>query len=99
MSTDALPQVRISPDYSAPSPLWPSADETDALVSVDLLARLIAWQEGFDANFHWETGWRSEPAKVRWAEDADVLVAELREALEGKAELTVDLWPLSPRLT
>jgi hypothetical protein len=45
-------QVRLSPDYSEPSPLWPSVDETHALVSVDVLAKLITWQEVFDANFH-----------------------------------------------
>lgn len=30
----------------------------------------------------------------KWADDALLLEAELRKALEGKAELKVDLWPL-----
>jgi hypothetical protein len=90
-------KVRLSPDYSAPSPLWPSSDATDALVPRALLARLIAWQRHFDSNFRWNAGWTSEEAKTRWAEEAAVLEVEVRKALEGKAELTVDLWPLKPR--
>ena len=86
--------VRLSPDYSAPSPLWPSSDATDALVPEPLLSRLVAWQKDFDTNFRWNTGWESEEAKSRWANEAVTLEAELREALRGKAELTVDLWPL-----
>jgi len=57
-------------------------------------AKLISWQADFDANFHWETGWRSEQAKARWAAKAVVLEAELRAALAGKVEVAVNLWPL-----
>jgi hypothetical protein len=39
-------------------------------------------------------GWRSEEDMNRWASEANALVAELQTALEGKAELEVDLWPL-----
>ena len=87
-------KVRLSPDYNAPSPLWPSSDATHALVTESLLARLVAWQEEFDANFRWDSGWQSNKAKFRWAAEAAVLEADLRKALAGKAELTVDLWPL-----
>lgn len=86
--------VRLMPEYSAPSPLWPLSDATDALVPKPLLARLIAWQQDFDANFRWNSGWQSQEARTRWANEAETLEAELREALRGKAELTVDLWPL-----
>ena len=89
--------VRLSPDYSAPSPLWPSSDATDALVSTTLLARLVAWQKDFDSNFRWDSGWRSDKAKFRWAAEAAALEADLRRELAGKAELTVDLWPLRDR--
>ena len=41
---DVLPSIRLSPDYSAPSPLWPSSDGTDAMVPEELLARLVRWQ-------------------------------------------------------
>jgi len=89
-----LPEVRLSPDYSAPSPLWPTSDETDSLVPEALLAKLIAWQEEFDDNFRWDTGWQSNEAKLQWAAEADILEADLRVALAGKADLVVDLWPL-----
>ncbi len=57
---------------------------------------MIAWQKEFDSNFHWDTGWSSEETKGKWADEAVHLEAELREALAGKAELIVDLWPLYP---
>jgi hypothetical protein len=88
-------RLRLSPDYSAPSPLWPSSDDTDALVPSELLERLVAWQKAFDRNFHWEKGWQSEQARDEWAATAIELEAELRAALRGKAELEVDLWPLT----
>ena len=93
-----LTVVRLSPDYSAPSPLWPGSDETDALVPASLLAKLVAWQEYFDSNFIPETGWCSDDAKVQWANTAVELEAELREVLAGRADLVVDLWPLEPDL-
>ena len=85
--------VWLSPDYSAPSPLWPLSVGTNDLVPESLLAELIAWQEDFNANF-WDTGWRSEEAKIRWSDASVSLVEQVREALAGKAELIVDLWPL-----
>lgn len=84
----------MSPDYSAPSPLWPLSVGTNSLVPESLLAELIAWQEDFDANFRYDTGWHSEEAKTRWADASVSLVDQVREALDGKAELIVDLWPL-----
>jgi hypothetical protein len=66
------------------------------LVPSELLSRLIAWQEEFNKNFHVDSGWRSEEAMNRWAAEGTALVAELQSALAGKAELEVDLWPLSP---
>jgi len=64
------------------------------MVPDSLLGDLIAWQEDFDSNFNWETGWRSDEAKSRWSDTSVGLVIRLREALEGKAELVVNLWPL-----
>lgn len=90
-----LPKVRLSPDYGAPSPLWPLSVGTDALVPEPLLARLVEWQEDFDSNYR-DSGWRSEEARDRWSAAGVVLEAELRKALDGKATLEVDLWPLEP---
>ena len=89
-------RLRLSPDYvpAGWSPLWPSSDYTDALVSQHLLAELISWQEEFSQNFHWEKGWRSKEAMDHWAAKATQLEVELRAELAGKAELEVDLWPL-----
>lgn len=60
---DELPEViELSPEYSADLPLW---GECGAITwqrtkfSPQLLDRLAAWQQDFDANFHWDKGWRS----------------------------------------
>ena len=93
-STRRRAVLRLSPDYNADVPLWPASDDTCSLVPEPLLTRLTAWQQDFDSNFRWDTGWCSDEAKVRWAEAAVELERQLREVLTGKAELIVDLWPL-----
>jgi hypothetical protein len=89
-------RLRLFPDYvpAGWSPLWPSSDYTDALISRQLLGELISWQEEFSQNFHWEKGWRSKEVMEHWAARANELEAELQAELAGKAELEVDLWPL-----
>jgi hypothetical protein len=90
--------VILSPDYSAQLPIssegsgqisWRATE-----FSPELLDRLADWQNEFDANFHWEKGWRSEKALARWAQEANDLAAELRRVLGSRAELVVNLWPL-----
>jgi hypothetical protein len=88
--------VTLAPEYCVDVPLWPLGDATDNLVPPALLEKLMAWQALFDNNCHHKTGWLSEDAKSRWAEEAVGLEAELRAALAGKAEVVVDLWPLKP---
>jgi hypothetical protein len=92
---DGQPVVlRLMPEYNVEVPLFPQSDYTDALVPKSLLAKLMKWQEDFETDFHYETGWRSLEAKERWAAQASPLETELRSALAGKADLVVDLWPL-----
>ncbi len=92
-------RLRLMPDYvSGISALWPSSDSTDALVPPELLTRLVAWNDEFNANFDYEQGWRSDEACKHWAKEAVELVAELQSTLEGKVELEIDLWPLPPEL-
>ena len=90
--------LRLAPDYgveiSVEVPLWPSSDDTDALVPEPLLVKLKKWQRDFASNYRYEGGWVSDEARIRWATQAGELEAELRAVLAGKAELVVDLWPL-----
>jgi hypothetical protein len=90
-------RLRLMPEYTPDDwvPLWPSSDDTDALVPQRLLDELVAWQEDFSQNFHADKGWKSKEARDRWAAKAADLEAELRTVLAGKAELEVDLWPLA----
>jgi hypothetical protein len=43
------------------------------------------------------TGWRSAPARDRWADNAKGLATDLRAVLGTRAELVVDLWPLDEK--
>ena len=88
--------ITLMPEYGAEVPLWPQADETEALVSDSLRSKLEAWQATFDSHFRWDSGWDSEEAKAAWAGDARGLEAELRIEVAGIVEVNVDLWPLNP---
>jgi hypothetical protein len=61
---ESLPVIiRLAPDYSAPLPLWGEGfgniDWRYTKFPPALLDRLAAWQQEFDDNYHYETGWRS----------------------------------------
>ena len=86
--------IRMAPDWGAEVPLWPQSDDTDRLIPAPLLARLVLWQEVFLNNYTLDEWWRSIESKERWEATAEELEPEVREALRGKAELVVDLWPL-----
>jgi hypothetical protein len=89
------PTITLMPEYGVEVPLWPQEDETDALVSEGLVAKLTAWQDLFATNFG-QSGWRSEEIKDRWAKQAVALEAELRDEVAGRVEVEVDLWPVNP---
>jgi len=94
-------EIELAPDYSAELPLWGDDGHgwgmlawQDTKFSPQLLDRIVAWQEDFDANFHWEKGWRSAEARDGWASQAEELAADVRAELGTRAELLVRLWPL-----
>jgi hypothetical protein len=91
--------IELAPDYSADLPLWGGDGSGNVAwqstkFSPQLLDRLAAWQQEFETNFHWETGWRSTEIRDQWARQADLLTADIRAELGHRAELTVSLWPL-----
>jgi hypothetical protein len=93
--------IILSPDWTVDVPLWPQSDAVDELVPEPLLAKLINWQTIFDSNYRWSDGsrpegWVSAEAKDQWEQAAPNLVAELTTALEGRARLIVNLWPIIP---
>lgn len=85
--------LRLSPDYTADLPLWGMIVEP-LQIPASLLEDLRVWQRTFDSQFDAHWGWISTEAKTSWAEEAVELEARLRSAVEGKAEVLVDLWPL-----
>jgi hypothetical protein len=88
--------IRLAPEYGATTPLWPQTDgdAVNRFVPPELLERLIRWQALFEDNFDWESGWRSDRAKEQWAAEAIEMEHQVREALNGRVDLIVDLWPL-----
>jgi hypothetical protein len=90
--------IVVTLEYGAELPLWGEGwgniDWRFTKFSPELLDRLAAWQRAFDENYDYETGWRSDAAKDRWAHDANDLATDLRVALGTRAELVVNLWPL-----
>jgi hypothetical protein len=90
--------IELAPDYSAELPLWGDGFGNVAWqytkFSPQLLDRLAAWQQEFDDNFRWNTGWRSTEIRDRWAGQVTELAADVRAELGTRAELTVRLWPL-----
>lgn len=94
------PVIVLAPDYSASLPLWSENGNVawqDTKFPPELLDRLAAWQQEFDNNFHYDTGWRSAAVRDRWAHDANDLAKDVQAALGTRAELAVDLWPLKEK--
>jgi len=90
-------EIELAPDYGADLPLWGGEGNIAwqaTKFSPALLDRLVAWQQDFDASYHWDTGWRSTEARDRFARQAKELAADVRTELGTRAELTVRLWPL-----
>jgi hypothetical protein len=90
----------LSPDWSVGVPLWPQSGAIDELIPETLQEKLKAWQNIFDCSYRWSDdsrreGWLSKVAGDEWKQAVPELVAELTSALEGKARLIVDLWPIT----
>jgi hypothetical protein len=89
--------ITLSPEYGAELPLWGeplgNIDWHFTKFPPELLDRLAAWQEEFDENYDYETGWRSDAAWDHWTAEAGELVAQLRAALGTRARLVVKLSP------
>jgi hypothetical protein len=82
--------IRMAPDYGVEVPLWPQADETDALVPDDLLHKLISWQAYWESHHSWDRGWDSEDSMARWRKEGSALAAEVKDALPRPWKLKVD---------
>ena len=88
-------EITLMCEYGVTVPLFPQDDDTETLVSAGLLAQLVEWQQSFDANFHWEEGWRSDDARSRWIDAAQVLYPKVKQEIAGRAPVVLDLWLLT----
>lgn len=96
---EPLPAViRFAPDYGAKLPLWGEGFGNIAWqftkFSPRLLDRLAAWQQEFDDNHDYRSGWRTAAARDRWARTGERLAAQVQAELGTRTQLDVDLWPL-----
>lgn len=91
--------IRLMNDYAAVWPLWWSdggqVREDELPLSADLVSDLLAWAEGFEGHFDYQSGWDSREAETKHAETARRLVAALTEELDGSLEVEAQLWELS----
>ncbi|MGO9878584.1 MAG: hypothetical protein ACLPSM_04395 [Acidimicrobiales bacterium] len=85
----------FAPEYGVTTPLWPNGVAVDRIVPPEPLERLIRWQALFDATFTGNRVGCRIPAKEQYAADAIEMQQQFRNALNGKVDLIVDLWPLN----
>ena len=90
---EPLPSViELAPDYMADLPLWGDGGNIAwqwTKFSPELLDRLAAWQQYFDDNCHWDSGWRSAEARDHFVRQGEELAADVRAELGTRAELVV----------
>lgn len=85
--------VAFYPDYGADHPLWIATGlaDLDALHLPDeLVARLRAWAEYWNARFHWDDGWAAGSPEQWWTEEQDRLPRDLAAALGRELAVAVD---------
>ena len=75
----ARPLARLFCDYGAEWPLWLDGmrNPEDLVLGDGLVADLNAWQDHFDAHFHWQRGWDNDADKDRHADDGRRLARAL----------------------
>lgn len=90
--TDDMPSViRFDCDFGAEIPLWPQQAFLEAMLPEGLRARMAAWQQDFERNFDWRTGWRTEEARRQWDEEGARLLPQVQEVFRGMAEVVPGL--------
>lgn len=102
-------QLTFAPDYAAPTPLWEIARDGGGVLSVEhlttlgltdhLITGLVDWQRFFDAHFsstrpHWDSPGSAERFGSRGKRLHDRLTRALPDV-----QITLDLWPLEPKLS
>ncbi len=83
MSSDDVtgPAVRLFPEYSRDWPLWsrsiPELDypisPADMGLSAPLTDRIKRWNDDWEKNFHWESGWREGFDVEQWANEGKAI--------------------------
>lgn len=93
--------VRLMSDYSVGRPLWDGEGAMDPAasgVSADLAARVYAWQQSSEEDFHYARGWRAAGKAAAYAREGRVLQGLLSAEIGSWAEIELDLWPVPAAL-
>lgn len=83
-------------EYGADWPLWSDGMTTpeEPGPSPVLVAGLHDWQDLFDREFHWDTGWRTGDAQDRYARAAADLLHRLTHEVAPDVDVVLDAWPV-----
>lgn len=79
--------IQLSPDYCRDYPLWESGSDhytvsaTDLGLSEPLALALSTWQQLWEAERLWDSGWSSNERRLSWKHEGDLLCERLREEL------------------
>ncbi|GAA4159974.1 hypothetical protein GCM10022286_15320 [Gryllotalpicola daejeonensis] len=86
-------EIRLFPDYSAPSPLWEDGGmvPADYDLPTELADALMQWQRYFDSHFDHERGWDAATDVAAYDAEGQRLADELRAALP-EFLITLRLW-------
>ncbi len=88
--------LRFFPEYSAGHPFWGEYDliDMDRLhLSSDLRDDILAWNEYFEFDVHWENGW-AESADGTWFADHRRELAERAQTeLGADCAVIYEVWP------
>ena len=87
-------QFRFFPEYAAGTPFWfgGAVPIEDLPISAELATDLHTWNDYFETNFHWESGWRDEEGGRLFNVEARVLCNRAQRELGEDYVLTFDPW-------
>jgi hypothetical protein len=94
---DGTPRkYRLMSDYSA-EPIW----STHGMVPVswlglspELESDIVAWDDLFQSNFHWEDEWRDDEARLEYARLGPVLRDRLAKEIGAFGVVELNMWPV-----
>jgi hypothetical protein len=89
--------LRLMPEYGAGWPLWEAGGRTHPtsfVLTDELRADLLEWQDFFEEHFHYERGWDDARSR-RWFDDQGHRLAHRLRAELPDTDIELVLWTSS----